>query len=383
MSHSSTVLSQLLKLVPRHEFQSLAKQHHVGQRLRTTSRWDQFVALFMAQLSGRQSLRDIESNQQTQRQSLYHCGAQPLARTSLARLNERQPHTLFEALFNRLLKRCQSHRGAHGFRFKSPLYSLDASLIDLSLQVFPWAKLNKTKAAVKLHVGLNHGGMLPEFVALTDGLVPDLREAKAFAFPRGSIVVCDKGYVDYGWYQALSAAGVYFVTRQKTRAVYRVILNQVIIPGHGVTSDQLIELNGKNQKGVEPQRLRRVSYHDTETNKDYVFLTNRFDLAAQTIAAIYKARWQIELFFKAIKQNLKIHAFIGNSRNAVLTQVWIALCAWLLLWFVKAISKTGWSLQGLMRVLQMNVFTKRDLLELARGTPPPELSSRAQLGWWG
>lgn len=176
---------------------------------------------------------------------------------------------------------------------------------------------------------------------------------------------------------------MYFVTRQKTRAVYRVILNQVIIPGHGVTSDQLIELNGKNQKGVEPQRLRRVSYHDTETNKDYVFLTNRFDLAAQTIAAIYKARWQIELFFKAIKQNLKIHAFIGNSRNAVLTQVWIALCAWLLLWFVKAISKTGWSLQGLMRVLQMNVFTKRDLLELARGTPPPELSSRAQLGWWG
>ena len=165
LSHSSTVLSQLLKLVPRHEFQSLA-------------------------------------NQQTQRQSLYHCGAQPLARTSLARLNERQPHTLFEALFNRLLKRCQSHRGAHGFRFKSPLYSLDASLIDLSLQVFPWAKLNKTKAAVKLHVGLNHGGMLPEFVALTDGLVPDLREAKAFAFPRGSIVVCDKGYVDYGWYQA-------------------------------------------------------------------------------------------------------------------------------------------------------------------------------------
>lgn len=380
MSHSSTVLAQLLKLVPRHEFQSLSKEHHAGQRLRKTSRWDQFTALFMAQLSGRQSLRDIESNLLAQRHVLYHAGAKPVARTSLARLNEQQPHTLFEALFQRLLGRCRSHRSAHSFRFKNPLYSLDASLIDLSLQIFPWARINHTKAAVKLHVGLNHGGMLPEFVALTDGTVPDLREAKAFSFPRGSIVVCDKGYVDYGWYQALSAAGVYFVTRQKTRAVYRVVLNQVVTPGQGVTSDQVIELNGTNQKGIAPQRLRRVGYHDVETDKDYVFLTNHFDLAAKTIAEIYKARWQIELFFKAIKQNLKIHAFIGNSRNAVMTQIWIALCAWLLLWFVRVISKTDWSLQRLMRVLQMNVFAKRDLLELARGAPPPEPDKTIQLG---
>lgn len=380
MSHSSTVLAQLLKLVPRHEFQSLAKEHHVGQKLRKTSRWDQFTALFMAQLSGRQSLRDIESNLRHQRHVLYHTGARPVARTSLARLNEQQPHTLYEALFQRLLSRCQSQRASHGFRFKSPLYSLDASLIDLSLQVFPWAKLNQTKAAVKLHVGLNHGGMLPEFVALTDGSVPDLREARAFAFPKGSIVVCDKGYVDYGWYQALTAQGVYFVTRQKTHAVYQVILNQVVIPGQGVTSDQLIELNGSNQKGIAPQRLRRVGYHDADTGKDYVFLTNRLDLSAKTIADIYKARWQIELFFKAIKQNLKIHAFIGNSRNAVMTQIWVALCAWLLLWFIKAVSKTRCSLQGMMRVLQMNVFAKRDLLELARGTPPPEPDKTIQLG---
>lgn len=379
MSHSSTVLAQLLKLVPRHEFQSLSKEHHAGQRLRKTNRWDQFTALFMAQLSGRQSLRDIEANLAQQRHTLYHAGAKPIARTSLARLNEQQPHTLYEALFQRLLKRCQSHRMAHGFRFKNPLYSLDASLIDLSLQIFPWAKLNQTKAAVKLHVGLNHGGMLPEFVALTDGSVPDLREAKAFSFPKGSIVVCDKGYVDYGWYQALTARGVYFVTRQKTRTVFRVVLSQVVMPDHGVTSDQIIELNGTNQKGIAPQRLRRVSYHDAETGKNYVFLTNNFDLAAKTIANIYKARWQIELFFKAIKQNLKIHAFIGNSRNAVMTQVWIALCAWLLVWFLKAISKTDWSLQRLMRVLQLNVFVKQELLALARGVPPPEPDT-GQLG---
>lgn len=380
MAHTSTVLAQLLKLVPRHEFHSLAKEHHAGQALRKTSRWDQFTALFMAQLSGRQSLRDIETNLQHQRHALYHAGARPIARTSLARLNEQQPHTLYEALFNRLLKRCQSHRAAHGFRFKSPLYSLDASLMDLSLQVFPWARINHSKAAVKLHVGLNHGGMLPEFVALTDGTVPDLREARAFAFPTGSIVVCDKGYVDYGWYQALTERGVYFVTRQKARAVYQVVLKQVVIPGQGITADQIIELNGTNQKGIAPQRLRRVCYHDVATGKDYVFLTNRFDLAAKTIADIYKARWQIELFFKAIKQNLKIHAFIGNSRNAVMTQIWIALCAWLLLWWLKAISQTDWSLQRLMRVLQLNVFTKQDVLALARGTPPPEPDPMGQLG---
>ena len=358
MSHTGTVLAQWLKLVPRHEFQTLAKQHHVGQALRKTSRWDQFTALFMAPLSGRQSLRDIESNLHNQRHALYYTGAKPIARTSLARLNEQPPHTLYEALFNRLLSRCQPHRSTHGFRFKGPLYSLDASLIDLSLQVFPWAKLNQTKASVKLHVGLNHSGMLPEFVTLTEGSVADVVEARAFDFPRGSIVVCDKGYVDYGWYHALTTRGVHFVTRLKTRAGYRVVLNQVVIPGQGVTSDQIIELNGTNQKGIAPQRLRHVSYHDAETKKDYVFLTNRFDLAAKTIADIYKARWQIELFFKAIKQNLKIHAFIGNSRNAVMTQVWIALCTWLLLWFLKAISKTKWSLQGLMRVLQMQVFIK-------------------------
>lgn len=379
MSHSSTVLAQLLKLVPRHEFQALAQQHHVGQKLRKTTRWDQFTALFMAQLSGRQSLRDIDANLRQQHSALYHAGAKPIARTSLARLNEKQPHTLYDALFQRLLKRCQGRRTAHGFRFKNPLYSLDASLIDLSLQIFPWAKVNQTKAAVKLHVGLNHGGMLPEFVALTDGTVPDLREARAFSFPKGSIVVCDKGYVDYGWYHALTAAGVYFVTRQKTRAVYRVVLNQVVLPGQGVTSDQIIELNGTNQKGIAPQRLRRVSYHDAQTKKDYVFLTSHFDLAAKTIADIYKARWQIELFFKAIKQNLKIHAFIGNSRNAVMTQVWIALCAWLLVWFLKAISQTDWSLQRLMRVLQLNVFSKQEVLALARGTPPPEPDT-GQLG---
>ena len=257
MSHSSTVLAQLLKLVPRHEFQSLAKEHHVGQKLRKTSRWDQFTALFMAQLSGRQSLRDIESNLHHQRHALYHTGARPIARTSLARLNEQQPHTLYEALFQRLLSRCQSLRSSHGFRFKSPLYSLDASLIDLSLQVFPWAKLNQTKAAVKLHVGLNHGGMLPEFVALTDGSVPDLREAKAFAFPKGSIVVCDKGYVDYGHLRDARRAGTGALPARSARAA-----------GGGVTHRRRRrrENPGASQCGQHPAGPRSARRRQTARN---------------------------------------------------------------------------------------------------------------------
>lgn len=380
MSQPSTVLAQLLKRVPRHVFESLARQHHAGQALRKTGRWDQFTALLMAQLSGRQSLRDIEANLRAQPHLLALIGARPIARSSLARLNHQQPCTLFEALFQRLLLPCRAHCGPHRFRFKSSLYALDASLIGLSLKIFPWARISATKAAVKLHVGLHLGAQLPAFVALTRGRESDLRAGRRFAFPAGSFVVCDKGYVDYGWYQALTSRGVHVVTRLKTRTVYDVVAVREVMPGMGVTADQCIVLNGTNPKGIAPQLLRYVGYHDADTGQDYEFLTNRFDLAAKTIAAIYKARWQVELFFKALKQNLKIHAFVGHSPNTVMTQVWIALITWLLLWQVKVQSGTAWSLQRLMRVLQMNVFAKRDVLELARGTPPPEPCLTARLG---
>lgn len=383
MSQTSTFLAQLLKQVPRSVFDALARQHHAGQALRKTCRWDQFIALLMAQLSGRQSLRDIEANLRSQRPLLACIGAHPIARSSLARLNHDQPSALFEALFQRLLPPCQAQRGPQRFRFKSPLYALDASLIGLSLPLFPWARVSTTKAAVKLHVGLHLGGQLPEFVALTRGHESDLRAGRRFDFPAGSMVVCDKGYVDYGWYRSLTDRGVFFVTRLKARAVYRVAAVRNVVPGTGVTLDQCIELNGINQKQNAPQVLRRVGYRDAESGRDYEFLTNRFDLAARTIADIYKARWQVELFFKAIKQNLKIHAFVGQSLNAVMTQLWIALIAWLLLWRLKVQSGSSWSLQRLMRVVQMNVFAKRDVLALARGTPPPgpRLAAQPGNGW--
>ena len=379
MAHVSTILSQIIKLVPRHDFEKLAKEHHSGQKLRKTSRWDQFTAMLTSQLTGRQSLRDIESVMQSQRRNLYHLGSKGIARSSLARLNEQQPHTLYEQLFHKLAQRCHSGNPKHHFRFKSPLYSLDSTLIDLSLKLFPWSDHNKHRGAVKLHVGLNHGGHFPAFVAVTDGKVHDVRQGRELDFPKGSIVVFDKGYNDYQWYADMENKGIFFVSRQRTNAVYRVLDRLPVDKKSGVTSDQVIELNGTKGIEVGSPMLRRVGYRDADTGKHYVFLTNRFDLSAKTIADIYKDRWQIELFFKSIKQNLKIHAFVGNSANAVMTQVWIALCAYLLACYLKFSCKLGWSVQRIMRLLQGSLFAKGSLSELLQAVPPPDPESSLQM----
>lgn len=371
MPHHNTIIAQLLKFVPRHEFESLAKQHHQGGALRTTSRWSQFVALTLGQLAGRQSLRDIESNMKAQGQRLYHLGTRGIARSSLSRLNEQQPHSLYEALFAKLYGRCQSISPKHKFRFNNPLYSLDASLIDLSLQIFPWAHYALGKAAMKLHVGLDHGGFLPAFAAITEGKIADIEIGRTLQFAPGSIVVFDKGYLDYRWFKALDNKGVFFVTRIRNNMIWRVIERRDVDKNAGLTSDQTIELTGVKPQKLGLPNLRRVGYRDPETGKHYEFLTNNFRLSAKTIAAIYKQRWQIELFFKWIKQNLKIKSFVGHSKNAILTQIWIALCAYLLLAYIKFAARLGASMHTLLRLLQLNLFMRRDLMALLRGDQPP------------
>lgn len=382
MAHTSTVLAQLLRLVPRHEFQSLAKRHHRGQRLRKSSRWDQFVALLMAQLSGRQSLRDIEANMNAQTRHRYHLGVGRVAKSSLARVNERQPYTLYEALFGQLLGRCQALAPRHKFRFKNPLYSLDASLIELSLAIFPWADYNRTKAAMKLHVGLDHGGHFPAFATVTEGTRHEVPVGREFEFPKGSIVVIDKGYTDYGWYKQLTDKGILFVTRQRPNALYRVVERREANRAQGISSDQIIELTALKWRELGVPRLRRIGYRDAQTGKRYVFLTNHMGLSAKTIADLYKDRWQVELFFKALKQNLKIHAFVGNSKNAVLTQIWVALCTYLLMSYLRFVSQTAWSVQRIMRVLQASLFAKNDLMALVRPPPPADKSSPPQMALW-
>ncbi len=370
MAHHNTVFSQLLKFIPRHEFESLAKQHHSGRSFRTASRWSQFVTMAMAQLAGRNSLRDIVENISAQAHRLYHLGSAKLSRSNLSRINDGKPYALYEALFGKLLGRCQGVVPGHTFRFKNPLYSLDASTIDLCLSVFPWADFRTTKGAIKLHVGLNHAGYLPEFVTVTEGKNHDVTVGRTLKFPKGSIVAVDKGYNDYAWYKQLTDKGIYFVTRLKTNAKYRTVSRQPVLKSKGLICDQTIEFTGIQTAKKCPVQLRRIAYRDAETGKRYVFLTNNFKLAAKTIADIYKARWQVELFFKWIKQNLKIKSFVGTSKNAVLTQIWIALCVYLLLAFLKFQSKLQKSTQQILRLLQLNLFEKRDLMALLRGDPP-------------
>jgi hypothetical protein len=369
MAHCNTVLNQILKIVPRHEFETLAKQHHSGRAFRTASRWSQFVSLSMAQLTGRNSLRDVVENVSAQAHRLYHLGSARLTRSNLSRINESKPYELYEALFGTLLKRCQSKTSGHNFRFGNSLYSLDASTIDLCLSVFPWADFRTTKGAIKLHVGLNHDGYLPEFVSITNGKCGDVTAGRKINFPKGSVVVMDKGYNDYQWYKQLNDKGIIFVTRLKKNAQYRVVKRHGVLKSKGVRSDQTIEFTGVQTAKKCPIRLRRIGYRDATTGKHYVFLTNDFKLSAKTVADIYKSRWQVELFFKWIKQNLKIKSFMGTSKNAVMTQIWVAMCVYLILSFLKLQSKSKKSGQQILRVLQLNLFEKRDLMALVRGDP--------------
>ena len=365
LSHQNTVFHQLLKPILRQDFERLARQHHQGQKLRSATRWDQFIAILMSQLSCRQSLRDIESNLESQQEKLYHLGAKRIARSTLARLNEEQPSSLYQQLFTQLLKHCENSRGAHKFRFKNPLYSLDASHIDLSLSLCEWAKVHESKASIKLSVGLNHSNTIPEFVALGDGIENDMVQGRLLKFPAGRIVVFDQGAIAYQWFAQLTHQKVSFVTRLRPKTVYQVKSSRSVFVSKGIIADEWIELSSTHaKKRGAPRLLRRIEFYDAEKKRTFEFLSNNFHLAASTIAAMYKDRWKIELFFKAIKQNLKLKSFLGRSRNAIHTQIWIALIAYLLVSFAQHMAQEGWSVQRLLRIIQVNLFERKLLRSL-------------------
>ena len=363
MAHYNTILSQITSLIDRHDFDYHAKIHHSGQKFRSYNRWSQFMAMLIGQLSGRKSLRDITDNLKAQQNRLYHLGMKPTSRATLARVNEQQPASLYKTMFFQLFKRCQQVSPGHKFSFKNKLYLLDTTSIDLCLSVFPWAKFRKRKGAIRLHMGLDADGYLPAFMDMTDGKVHEINWAKTLRLPKGSFTVFDRGFTDYGWYSSLMTNGIYFVTRLKSNADVEYLLKRSGRKSRGITNDQQIQLKGISDP------LRLVSYTDLETGKQYRFVTNAHHLKASEIAAIYKERWQIELFFKWIKQNLKIKTFLGTSRNAVLTQVWIALCVYLLVAFLNFKAKLGSSMQQVLRVLQLNLFARRNLFDLFR---PPD-----------
>jgi len=324
----------------------------------------------VAQLASRKSLRDLVENLAAQKNKLYHLGLRITSRATLARVNENQPHSLYEALFQRLLARCQYHSPGHQFKLKNKIYLLDSTIIDLCLSLFSWAKFRKTKGAIKLHVGLDADGYLPTFINATDGKTHEINWAKTLKLPKGSFAVFDRGFTDYTWYQALNKDGIFFVTRLKENAQITCCHKRRGRKSKGILADRQIRLNGVKEK------LRLIHYLDSERGIDYRFLTNAHHISATIVADLYKERWQIELFFKWIKQNLKVKTFLGTSRNAVMTQLWIALCVYLVLAYIKFMSKIDLSMQQMLRLLQLNLFEKRDLFALFK---PPRIEASPQL----
>jgi hypothetical protein len=374
-----SVFHQILKLIPRAEFQQLADKHGSDRRSKGFSSWDQFVAMSFCQLGRAQSLREIEQGLASAEGRLQQLGVACAAkRTTLAYANAHRPWQLFQDAFGHLYARCHDIAPKHKFRFKSPLLSLDSSIIDLCAAMFDWAKFRKTKGAVKLHLLLDHDGHLPRYAVITDGKSTDIEVARRLELPPGSIVVFDRGYNDYLWFTELTLFKVGFVTRMKENSVYEVVESRTA-EGTGVLRDEIITIKTTHREvDQKPVRLRRIEFVDAE-GKEYVFLTNRLDLAAATIAEIYRQRWQIELFFKAIKQNLRIKTFVGTSENALHIQIWTALIAILMLRFLQLRSTWGWSLSNLIAMIRLNLFTYRDLQNwLDNPFTPPDVGPEDQ-----
>jgi hypothetical protein len=356
-----SVFQQILKLVPRAEFQQLVDQHGSDRRSKGFSSWSQFVAMVFCQLGRAQSLREIEHGLASAEGKLQHLGLDSSPkRSTLSYANAHRPWQMFQDAFQRLYGRCQAIAPGHKFRFHSPLLSLDSSTIDLCAATFNWAKFRRTKGAVKLHLLLDHDGHLPRYAVITDGKTVDLTVARQLDLPPGSVIVFDRGYNDYLWFTELTLFDIGFVTRMKENSRYEVIKTEPV-HGKGVLRDQLITIKtGHREVDDEPVHLRRIEFVDDD-GKEHVFLSNRLDLAATTIAEIYRQRWQIELFFKAIKQNLRIKTFVGTSENALHIQIWTALIAILILRYLQLSSRWKWSLSNLVALLRLNLFTYRDL----------------------
>jgi len=378
------MFSQILKLIPRTDFQRIVQQTGVEYRSKGLSSWSQFVAMLFCQLGRAHSLREIEGGLKSCEGKLVHLGIAAPARSSLSYANAHRPWELFEQVFYGLYERVAAQvAGKRKFRFKNKLVSLDSTVIDLCLSLYDWAKFRRTKGAVKLHLVLDHDGYLPCFGVITDGKVQDVKVAHQLAFAPGTVVVDDRGYNDYRLFAEWTKTGVFFVTRLKANAQFEVVEEREPPQHRRILKDQAIRLTGTGAQEKCPYRLRRIEAVREDTGDILVFLTNHHGLGASTIAAVYKDRWQIELFFKALKQNLKIKTFIGTSANAVKTQIWTALIAMLLLRYLQLTSRFGWSLANLVALLRMNLFTHRDLLawlDEPFGTPPePQASSQATL----
>jgi hypothetical protein len=365
MRKLETIFGELLKLVPRYQFEKAVKQYQGDRYVKSYTTWHQYITILFSQVKQKDSIRDIVTGLEANESRWYHLGLTGVHRSTFSDANNKRSFQIFEDLFYHLLSRCKDLTPKHRFKFKNALYSIDASVIDLCLSVFPWAKFRKTKGAIKMHCLYDHSGALPSFITITDGKKHDVTVAKEVGFPLSpdSIVSIDRAYIDYKWLNSLDEKRVWFVTRAKSN-IDCIVTGQHPVSGKGVRKDQTILLTGTRTKNYYPKELRMIEFYDEETKKHLTFLTNNMKLAASTIAAIYKSRWQIELFFKWIKQNLKIKSFLGTSKNAVMTQIWVAMSYYLLLTYIKYQTKYTHSLLTLSRLIRETLFERKNLIDI-------------------
>jgi hypothetical protein len=365
MVRCASLFSQLVALFSRVQFYQLVVEHGAERYCKGFSSWDHFLAMLFCQLAQAKSLREICGGLACTMGKLRHLGMkEPPNKSTLSYANTHRPWEMFRDLFYETVNRCKMAAPKNRkFRFKNKLLSLDSTTIALCLTLFPWAEFRRTKGAVKLHLLLDHEGYFPTYAYISNGKKHDVTIARKVPLPPGSIVTMDRGYNDYKLFASWTEEGVFFVTRMKDNADYTVVEESTIPITGNVLRDQLVRFNGFYGHKNCPHILRRVVVWDPENQREIVLLTNLLKFGANTISAIYKDRWEIELFFKALKQNLKIKTFVGTTENALYIQIWTALIAMVLIKYLQFKSKFGWSLSNLVAFLRWNLFTYRDLWE--------------------
>jgi len=378
MKFTTSLFSQILQIVPRVSFSRLVHECRAERHAKGFSSWDQYVAMLFCQLAQAKSLREISDGLAVTCGKLSHLGLRTApAKSTLSYANAHRPWQLYQNAFFHLRDFCRSESPGKKkkFRFKNKLLSLDSSTIDLCLSLFPWADFRQTKGAVKLHLLLDHDGYLPDFALITDGKTADVTTAYHFTLPAGSIVAVDRAYCDFELFWQWNNSGVFFVTRLKDNAAYEVIHNRPLPQRRNVLADQLIRFTGPVTRLKYPEPLRRVVVWDEENQRQIELLTNHLSFGATTIGRIYRDRWEIELFFKVLKQHLKIKTFVGTSPNALKTQIWTALIAVLLLKYLQFRSQYNLPLCRLVALLRLNLFSYRNLWDWLDDPfeTPPEL----------
>lgn len=377
----SSIFSQMLQLIPRPAFARIVAHRQGERHARGFTCWGQTVAMLFCHLGQAKSLREISEGLQASEGKLRHLGLSDApGHSTLAYANAHRPWEIYQDLFQFLLTHLQARLGMQGqsarrFCLPGKLLSLDSTLIDLCSKVFDWAKYKQTKGAVKIHLLLDHDGCLPQFAVVTDGKTSDIETARALPLAPGAMLVMDRGYNDYEWFSRLGQQGVWFVTRLKEDASF-VIVEERPNEGDGVRGDEVISFTSHALQERDVY-FRRITFWDAENEREFVFLSNHLELPAATIAELYRQRWQIEQFFRLLKQNLRVKTFVGTSANALKIQIWTALIALLLVKFLQLRSKFSWHMSRLMALLRQQIFVYRCLwrfLDHPLEPPPPHLT---------